>query len=152
MRALSVKQPWAYAITLGFKPIENRSKPNHAIRGWVLIHATFPSKAYLTSAMAQIRAISNGPEALAAMPRTILHGHIIGAAKIGLTVQNDPSPWFFGPYGYRVLDAVSFEPRPEFRVPGALGFWKANSDAKKAAFAVARDLMTNLRPGAEWAE
>jgi hypothetical protein len=38
MKALTVKQPWAWAIVMGYKDVENRSRrTNH--RGPLLIHA-----------------------------------------------------------------------------------------------------------------
>ncbi|MET8866504.1 ASCH domain-containing protein [Nonomuraea sp. NPDC004580] len=39
MIALSVRQPWAYAITAGLKPIENRTWPTRH-RGLLAIHAS----------------------------------------------------------------------------------------------------------------
>lgn len=38
MKALTVRQPWAWAIVMGYKDIENRTRPtNH--RGRLLVHA-----------------------------------------------------------------------------------------------------------------
>ncbi|HTV55212.1 MAG TPA: ASCH domain-containing protein, partial [Terriglobia bacterium] len=39
MKALSIRQPWAWLIVNGFKPIENRSW-NTNFRGRILIHAS----------------------------------------------------------------------------------------------------------------
>lgn len=38
MKAITVKQPWAWAIRWGFKPVENRSQRT-AYRGKLAIHA-----------------------------------------------------------------------------------------------------------------
>jgi hypothetical protein len=38
VRALTIKQPWAFAIAEGFKTVENRSKPTR-YRGALAIHA-----------------------------------------------------------------------------------------------------------------
>lgn len=52
MKALSIKQPWAYLIAKGYKDIENRDWPTN-YRGRIYIHAslTFDSKGleWLTS-------------------------------------------------------------------------------------------------------
>jgi len=38
MKALSIKQPWAWLIASGFKPVENRSWPTN-YRGRIYVHA-----------------------------------------------------------------------------------------------------------------
>ena len=38
-KALSVRQPWAWLIVNGWKPIENRSRRTN-VRGRILIHAS----------------------------------------------------------------------------------------------------------------
>ncbi|MFE9387546.1 hypothetical protein ACFYMO_30655 [Streptomyces sp. NPDC007025] len=39
IRGISIRQPWATAIALGAKTVENRPKP-WSWRGWVLLHAS----------------------------------------------------------------------------------------------------------------
>jgi len=48
MKALSVRQPWAWLIAHGLKPVENREWETH-YRGPVLIHAskTFSEEDFL---------------------------------------------------------------------------------------------------------
>ena len=39
LRAVSVRQPWAWSLLFGGKDVENRSRPT-GYRGWLLIHAS----------------------------------------------------------------------------------------------------------------
>lgn len=119
--ALSVRQPWAWAIIHGGKDIENRTwrRPNPGLeyRGDVAIHAAqgmtrneFES-AELTMAL-------NGADC--PRPDELKRGGIIGIARIVDVVRKSDSPWFFGPVGFVLTD-----PRPvEFiRASGNLGFF-----------------------------
>src|SRR5215831_19333618 len=114
MKALSIRQPWAWAIIHGGKDIENRDwKPNNPgrrFRGQFLIHASkgmtedeyedFIATAHEVSIT---RPFPNG----LTLPRfeDLLRGGIVGSATItGLVTESD-SPWFFGPIGLKIADA-----------------------------------------------
>ncbi|MEU0468957.1 ASCH domain-containing protein [Amycolatopsis sp. NPDC006131] len=46
MKAITVRQPWAWAIAKGYKPIENRTwSTDH--RGLIAIHAAAKSVSYV---------------------------------------------------------------------------------------------------------
>lgn len=91
MKAVSVRQPWAWAIVAGHKPIENRSRRTH-YRGDLLIHA---SKAYDRSGHQFIQ------EALGiVVPPGLQRGGIIGRAQLVDCVDASISRWFFGPFGW----------------------------------------------------
>jgi hypothetical protein len=96
MKAISVRQPWAWLIVNGHKDIENRS-----LRTWkrerVLIHAS----ARMTVddyATAWAMADENGI-ALPAFDE-LERGGIVGQVEIDDCVDVDLSPWFFGPWGW----------------------------------------------------
>ena len=130
--ALSIRQPWAWAIINAGKDVENREWPTR-LRGPVCIHAAkgmtraewaaamdFIDMAFpvpLASQVGRHRPASCSAEA----PR----GGIIGVAGIVDCVQSIDSPWFFGRYGF-----VLHKPRPVEFIPvrGALGFfdWRRN--------------------------
>lgn len=124
MKALSVRQPWAWLIVNGFKDIENRSW-NTKHRGPVLIHASSkrPTVAEVQIARAILRQ-THGNAAATFMPSAdnFSLGGFVGVATITGTCQSSSSPWFFGPVGYQLKDAkpVRFYP---FR--GRLSFFES---------------------------
>jgi hypothetical protein len=127
MKALSIRQPWAWAILHAGKDIENRdwqdTNPGLRFRGPVLIHASagMTRAEYEDFLETAISAAHSFPPGLilpgfAGLPR----GGIIGAARIVDIVRDHPSPWFFGRYGLVLADV---EPLPFRPLKGALGFF-----------------------------
>lgn len=108
--ALSVRQPWAWAILHAGKDIENRSwrygHPSRRFRGAVCIHAArgMTRAEYEEAAgfMAKIGVVC--PK-----PADLVRGAILGTVVIvdGINVNNPPaaSPWFMGPFGFVLRDA-----------------------------------------------
>jgi len=126
-RALSIRQPWAWAIVHGGKDIENRDWRGFdavRFRGRFAIHAstgmTRDEYEDAASFMASI-CVTCPP------PADLQRGGIIGVGTIVDVVKNSESPWFFGRIGLVIkeINAVDFIP-----VAGALGFfaWKRASD------------------------
>lgn len=104
MKALSVRQPWAWLIVHGGKDIENRTWKT-AYRGPVLIHAA--KKVDLTAYN------SLADEGIGLPPMEELHtGGIIGRVEIVDCVSISPSGWFSGPYGLVLANpaALTFHP------------------------------------------
>lgn len=116
MRALSLKQPWAWAVVKGIKDIENR-KWSTKFRGEVLIHA---STNY--DPLGDIILKEEGIEA--PVKPLLNYGAIIGKVTIVDCVRIHPSKWFFGPRGLVLKDAIEFE-RP-IPCKGRLGFFEVN--------------------------
>ncbi|MBZ9985710.1 hypothetical protein LB572_01220 [Mesorhizobium sp. BH1-1-5] len=122
--ALSVRQPWAYAIVMGWKPVENRSwrSPNPALkfRGEFAVHASQGMTRYEYEDAASLFAALGY---VCPAPAELLRGGIVGTAKVVDIVKEHDSPWFSGPRGLVLADArtVDFVPSS-----GALGFfeWK----------------------------
>ena len=114
MKALSIRQPWAWAILYAGKTIENRPRRTH-LRETIAIHASLqPDRAWH---------LAYPPRApFVPAPEDCAFGAIIGFADLVDCVEHHPSKWFQGPFGY-----VLANPRPlKTPIPckGALGFWK----------------------------
>lgn len=139
-KALSVRQPWAWAIVHAGKDIENRDWPTR-FRGPVCIHAakgmtrdeyddanSFMGR-FLGPADADWLARWHG---LCAAPYKLERGGIVGVAEIVDCVEQSPSPWFMGRYGFVLANARPVEFIP---VKGALGFfdWRSNLTPTGAA-------------------
>ncbi|EMX9180730.1 ASCH domain-containing protein [Citrobacter sedlakii] len=115
MKAISVRQPWAWLIVNGYKDIENRSRETY-YRGPVLIHASAhrPTQAEIHEARLILEK-THGTVVALRLPRTAEHFHlggITGMATITGTSRNSDSPWFSGPVGWMLQDAelVTFRP------------------------------------------
>ena len=112
MRALSVRQPYAWAILHGGKDIENRTWHSE-FRGPVLIHAGLHWHAV-------------GPAELArrmnlAIPSELPLGGIVGMVEIVDCVDRHSSRWFEGPYGFVLRNPRTLPFTP---CAGHLGFYE----------------------------
>lgn len=131
-RALSIRQPWAWAIVRAGKDIENRPWST-AYRGPICVHASggMTAREY---AEASAFMLSIGIET----PRkeSLDRGGIIAVASIVACVAGSRSPWFFGPYGFVLQDvrAVEFIP-----CKGALSFFDWSSNLRSPADPGAED-------------
>lgn len=120
--ALSVRQPWAWAIVHAGKPVENRSwkkgNPGLKFRGPCCIHAAKGmTRAEYEDAADFMASIGITCPA----PADLQRGGIIGVTNVVDIVAELDSPWFFGPKGLLLRDT-----RPVDFIPsvGALGFFK----------------------------
>lgn len=137
MKALSIKQPWAYLIIHGLPPnmchmhtnpikdTENRNW-NTKLRGTFLVHAS--TKA---DSLAMKKYIDAGLD-----PEKLVRGAIIGSVELVDVVTESSSSWFQGKYGFVLRSPIPLsEPVPW---KGQLGFWECGfsnavllSDGKK---------------------
>lgn len=120
--ALSVRQPWAWAIVYFDKDVENRSwKANHPgspFRGEFCVHASQGmTKAEYETGAATIAALGGTCPA----PALLLRGGIIGVARVTDFVRESPSSWFSGP---RALTLADRRPVPFVPAGGMLGFFQ----------------------------
>lgn len=116
MKAISIRQPWAWAIIHAGKDIENRDWPTR-FRGPVLIHAgKGMTRDEYEDAADFIRSTCGRMIPFEALPR----GGIVGQAEIVDCVEDSKSPWFFGRYGFVLRNAKLLPFRP---FKGALGFF-----------------------------
>lgn len=117
--ALSIRQPWAWAIINAGKDVENRSWQTK-FRGPVCIHAS--KGCTVDEHFWAARRISRYAQGLVVPDlRDLSRGGIIGVADIVDCVSASASRWFDGDFGF-VLANV----RPVEFIPckGALGFFK----------------------------
>lgn len=138
MKALSIRQPWAWAILFAGKDIENRDwqprNPGLRFRGEFLIHASagmtrgeyedFLDTAHVISVERPF------PSDLTLPPFDKLpRGGIVGRARVVDIVDSHPSPWFFGTKGLVLADV---RPLPFVPMKGALGFFDVPNEALPA--------------------
>lgn len=120
--ALSVRQPWAWAIIHAGKDIENRSwqAVNHGllIRGRIAIHA---AKGMTREEYEDTRDFLWGRRVGCPEAKDLLRGGIIGSVEVVDVVSESASPWFFGPRGLVLRDPVPCEFIPAV---GQLGYFK----------------------------
>lgn len=124
-RALSIRQPWAWAILHAGKDVENRSwdmKNTNRLwehRGRIAVHASqgMARDEYIHAKkfMRQL-----GIECPHPLDDALQRGGIVGSVEIVDAVKKSDSPWFFGTLGLVLRDARPCEFTP---VNGLLGFF-----------------------------
>lgn len=128
MKALSIRQPWAWLILYAGKDIENRTWRT-TYRGPVLLHAAAGmTKIEYAEAVATAR---RAREVMGAIPGLMMppfasleRGGIVGQFEIVDVVQSSVSPWFFGPYGFVIENA---KPAPFRQMTGKLGLFETSA-------------------------
>jgi hypothetical protein len=128
MKALTIRQPWAWAVAEGLKLVENRNRP--------------PPKAMLGQVFA-VHAAATPPPGdhedflkslkLPIPPDYEVHAILAVAQLVG--VVEDPSvlpkaqrPFFFGPFGWVLTNVRKLaEPVPVY---GQLGFWNLDPEVE----------------------
>ena len=121
MKAITVKQPWAWAIAHGGKPVENRGNNLRCVKpGEVFaIHA---GKGWDSGAGQQIANITD--EEFAYTDEKKATG-IIALARFGGNVVEHDSPYFTGPIGW-VLDERNPLTKP-LPINGKQGPWELDN-------------------------
>lgn len=116
MKALSIRQPWAWLIAMGYKDIENRSWSTQ-FRGKFLIHTgqKFDLIGY--------KWIMSETDLALPEPWEFELGGIVGIAEITDCVMKHDSPWFFGQYGFVLENARQIQFVP---LRGKLRFFDVN--------------------------
>lgn len=127
MKALSTRQPWAWLIlNVGpdVKDIENR-KWRTWQRGRVLVHAAKGLTRYeYDQAVAHVWSLyRDGRIGRIDVPafEALERGGIVGSVEIVDCVSRSPSPWFEGPFGFKLANP---EQLPFTPLKGALGFFE----------------------------
>jgi hypothetical protein len=125
--ALSIRQPWAWAIFNAGKDIENRTWRTD-FRGQICIHASKgmtnrewdDAMEFIDQAFPVPLPANHGRRASAIHSKEAKRGGIIGTVEIVDCVTTSDSPWFFGRFGF-----VLRNPRPVDFIPvkGLLGFF-----------------------------
>ena len=132
MKALSIQQPWAWAILHG-KPIENRTWPTH-FAGRFLIHTGKKFDLYGYSWLLDHRDLLT-----AEIPHrdSFQRGGFVGKSRIIDCVDRHPSQFFFGPWGFVLTDSQPIEFIP-YR--GQLGFFDVPDEIANKRVTCARFL------------
>lgn len=133
MKALSINQPWAWAIVNGYKGVENRDWDTK-FRGWFLIHA---GKRFDDGGYDFIKDKFPDIPLPDRYDFESMTGGIVGKARLINTVHisekrlviDRDQPWFFGEYGF-MLDSA--EPVPLKVCKGALGFFTPDYNSRYA--------------------
>ena len=123
MKALSIRQPWAWLILNGGKDVENRDWRS-AFVGPFLIHAAKGmTRDEYEGAVDTCHYVAERTGSLPVkLPpfKDLERGGIVGMATMVGCTKNSASPWFFGEYAFELRDAM---PLPFTPYKGALGFF-----------------------------
>ena len=138
MKAISIKQPWAYLIASGIKDIENRTWkcPEKYIGKRVLIHASktqYETPMYL---LTDEQYDSIKQEKRIEINNSLEYGCIIGSIEIVDCVVNHTSIWAEKTnlpeqlsneckWNWVLANPILFD-EPIMNVKGKLGFWEYN--------------------------
>jgi hypothetical protein len=126
MKALSVKNPWAYLIIYGGKDIENRTW-EIKYRGPILIHASKTSDLYAYSYLSSVETRLFHPMFLDEKKVKEIqdsNGCILGSVELCACLQNSDSRWAEkGLWHWVLKDPKPCKPIP---VKGSLGIWDYN--------------------------
>lgn len=157
MKALSIKQPWAWLICSGYKDIENRDwkigrNPRHGIYSSYDSHnfsINLPERIYVHAGKKPDNVIVSrdyhwqiviSPEIGTSKGFTfhfpasfdldlIFLGAIIGEVDIIDCVTESKSPWFVGKYGFVLANPVVYDNPIPYK--GQLGFFEVPPDSLK---------------------
>lgn len=128
MKAISVRQPWAWAIIHAGKDIENRDWASR-YRGPLLIHAAkgmtvgeYQAAAFHIWCVRQDLRVPLRGE--------LLRGGVIGVVDMVDCVSRSDSPWFGGRYGFVLRNA---RPLPFREIRGELGLFNVPDRFAEAA-------------------
>lgn len=117
---LSVRQPWAWLIVNGHKPVENRSWST-GFRGLLLIHAGKTLDPSYLDEVQQSLLLEFG-DAAPRLPAfdALERGGIVGQAVVTDCVREHSSRYFTGPWGFVLARAT---PLPFVPFRGQQGFF-----------------------------
>jgi hypothetical protein len=117
MKALSIRQPWAWLIIHGGKDVENRTwHTKH--RGRFLVHARaeYCEALELVMRAAHIDVLRGFP-----MFEDLQRGGIIGSVELVDSLDTSDSPWYMGEKAFALRNP---EPLPFMPFKGRLNFFE----------------------------
>lgn len=123
MKALSIRQPWAWLIMNAGKDIENRVWQT-PVRGRILVHAAKGmTRDEFEDADDFAANITHNYDRIGKYPvfEDLERGGIVGSVEIVDCVRASDSPWFVGTFGFVLRDPRPLPFRP---FKGALGFFE----------------------------
>lgn len=120
--ALSLQQPWAWAVVEGVKDVENRSAASVRLGnmhpGRIAIHS---SKIMTRSDYTEAKAFMKEIGVECPPPDMLPRGCMVGAVTVEKIVRGYASPWYRGPVGLVLRDAMKLDAPIAAR--GALGYF-----------------------------
>jgi hypothetical protein len=144
LRALSVKQPWAWAIVRGYKTIENRNLPFpgtlRPLPRWVVLHASktpYPKRVEERELRSLRKELDQSGNRDVAIPSAFRRGVIVGMAKI-VRAEKIPTDeknvwWHHDAYAYEIAATALFPGAAGIPMRGQLGFAKLRAGETRAA-------------------
>lgn len=119
--ALTIRQPWAWAIMAGFKTVENRSWKT-SVRGRILVHAgRLDDELAIDSFLRICERLTITTPPFRTLPTRV----IVGSVEITncLPVEKLIDPWAFGPWCFLLRDP---QPRQTIVSRGFARFWRSD--------------------------
>lgn len=136
MRALTIWQPWASAIALGFKPVENRdwAPPASSMGELFAIHAAVRVPTEVETLEVATTAAKSRKQ-WEALPTTSVRGAVIAVARLVTCIDDekedldalpsDVDRWFVGRFGWIFREVKQIEP---VVCVGRQGIWRLPLD------------------------
>lgn len=112
--ALTIRQPYAWLIVAGIKPVENRTWST-TYRGPLLIHAGTKMHDHPLHEIERRYGVRIDT-------RLLQMGGVIGRVDLVDVVTSHPSPWFTGPFAFVLRDPTAL---PFRSARGAQGLFEA---------------------------
>lgn len=129
VKALSIKQPWAWLIVNGIKPVENR-KWYTSYKGILFIHASkqfdYDGLQFIEKNYPGVFDGINGA-GIAINKHDFECGGIVGRVRMIGCVKKHPSSFFSGPYGFVFTNA---RPVKFFECSGRLGLFDLSTKGR----------------------
>lgn len=123
-RALSVRQPWAWALVSGHKPVENRDWRTD-YRGPLVIHSGKVLGCEPHNFLGECDEVAYRCRLETLPPEASLAGGLVGFVQLTKCVERYPSPWFKGLFGFVV---EPLEQWPLIPWQGQRGIWELTED------------------------
>jgi hypothetical protein len=108
MKALSIKQPWAWLIVHGGKDVENRTW-HTKYRGRFLVHA---SKGMTLEEYGHAKAYAEARGVVLPEHYELQRGGIVGSVELVDSVEASDSPWFMGKKAFTLRNPQALEFTP----------------------------------------
>lgn len=131
IKALTVKQPWAWAIAHHEKRVENRTWKPKDPPDFLAIHAGKKDRDYVRSALNHLEGQKGIPIKDLPHPDLIPYGAVVAVSKIARIVEDraelpaGQDRWWDGPVGWVLEDVTPIDP---VECRGALGLWDLPPD------------------------
>ncbi len=132
LKAISIRQPWAWAAIHGGKDIENKSEAavrviaNRVIGQTLYVHA---SKHFSAAEFEDIAARMAAIGVKCPLASRLDFGGFIGTVRVMDIVKRSKSPWFDGPFGLVLADP---KPCKFVKATGQVGVFDARAACARA--------------------